>query len=456
MIITVDNNKKHQKFSGFGASGAWWAQIVGGWENIDTKSNMPVRDRITELLYNAEKGIGLHTYRYNLGTDSAFSDKGIYSDFARRTESFSDNNGDYDFSKDKNAVDMMEKAVENGAKEIIFFVNSPLETMTRNGLAHHSKLDYFKTNLKKECAEDFCKYTLDVTEHFVKKGLPVKYLSPVNEPLWKWDGGQEGCHYSPKEAFKVMELFAKEIKKRPALSGLKLSGMENGDIRWFNKSYTRAMLKSPLVRELSDGVDFHSYFIVPTIKGFQIPFIRKRVPYLKRFRKWMDKNYPDVPLKMSEWTHMQGGRDCSMDSALNMAQVMYEDLSILNVTTWQHWIACSHYDYCDGLIYLDTENKSFELTKRFFVTGNFSKYIPENATRIECNCDDAELMCLAFQKDGKTVLLLINPTKNEKSVTFDKETKLVVTNDTKNLEESLIPENTEIIITPRSVNTIIY
>ena len=456
MKITVNTTKKHQIFSGFGASGAWWAQIVGGWENIDTQSNMTTRDKIAQLLYNPEKGIGLLSYRYNLGTDSAFSDKGIYSDSARRTESFSDGKGGYDFSKDKNAVYMMEKAVEEGAKEIVFFVNSPLEAMTRNGLAHHSKMDFFKTNLKKDCAEDFCKYTLDVTEHFVKKGLPIKYISPVNEPLWKWDGGQEGCHYSPKEAFKVMELFAKEIKKRPALSGVKLSGMENGDIRWFNKSYTRAMLKSPLVRELSDGIDFHSYFIVPRIKGIEIPFIRKRIPYLKRFRKWMDRNYPGVPLKMSEWTHMQGGRDCSMNSALEMAKIMYEDLSILNVTTWQHWIACSHYDYCDGLIYLNTENQTFELTKRFFVTGNFSKYIPENATRIECCCDDKDIMIVAFCKDEKTVLVIINSTTKEKKLTLDQAATLVVTNDERNLQEAQIPKGTEIIITPRSVNTIIY
>lgn len=456
MKITVEPNKKYQTFYGFGASGAWWAQIVGGWENLDTESGLSVRDRISQLLYSSENGIGLHTYRYNLGTDSAFSDKGEYSDIARRTESFSDSMGGYDFLKDKNAVYMMNQAVKDGAKEVIFFVNSPLETMTRNGIAHHSKFDYFKTNLKKECEENFCKYCLDVTEHFVKNGVPVKYLSPVNEPLWKWDGGQEGCHYSPREAFRVMELFAKEMKKRPALSDVKLSGMENGDIRWFNKMYTRAMLKSPLVRELSDGVDFHSYFIVPTIKNFQIPFIRKRIPYLKRFRKWMDKNYPGVPLKMSEWTHMQGGRDSSMNSALTMAQVMYEDLSILNVCSWQHWIACSHYDYCDGLIYLDTENKSFELTKRFFVTGNFSKYIPENAIRIECGCDDTDIKTLAFEKDGKTVVIVINRTEKEKTLTLPVTATLVVTDDTKNLEEFYIAENTEIAITAKSVNTLIF
>ena len=34
-----------------------------------------------------------------------------------------------------------------------------------------------------------------------------------------------------------------EMRKRKSLDGVMLSGVENGDIRWFNKSYTREMLK---------------------------------------------------------------------------------------------------------------------------------------------------------------------------------------------------------------------
>ncbi len=456
MKLTVNSNKKYQLFQGFGASGAWWAQIVGSWDNIDKESGIPVRDRISELLFDPEKGIGLYTYRYNLGTDSAFSEKGEYSDFARRTESFRGKNGDYDFSKDKNAVYMMERAVKDGAKEVIFFVNSPLEEMTRNGMAHHSKFDYFKTNLKKACETDFCKYCLDVTEHFLKKGIPVKYISPINEPIWKWDGGQEGCHYTPSEAKHIMKLFASEIKKRPSLSAVKLSGAENGDIRWFNKMYTRAMLSSQEVRSLTAGIDLHSYFTILKIGKIKLPFINDRRGFLRRYKKWMDKHYPDVPVKMSEWTHMQGGRDSSMNSALVMAQTMFEDISILGVTSWQHWIACSHYDYCDGLIYLDTDNKTFEATKRFYATGNFSKYIPHNAVRIDCSCGDEDILPLAFYKNGRTVVILINPAESEKAFTVPQNALLSVTDDFKNLEEIHISENTRIKITPRSVNTIIY
>ena len=151
----------------------------------------------------------------------------------------------------------------------------------------------------------------------------------------------------------------------------------------------------------------------------------------------MDKHYPEIPVKMSEWTHMKGGRDYGMDSALEMARVMYEDISILHVTSWQHWIAVSEVDYCDGLIYINLEDKSFELTKRYFATGNFSKYVYHMAKRVEAKTDDPDILPLAF-KGENTVVILINPTAEEKTVTINNlsgSARLIVTDDNKNLRK---------------------
>lgn len=451
MIIRIHPEIKYQSFEGFGASGAWWAQCVGGWDNIDGNSGLPVRDLISRLLWSRDYGIGLRTYRYNIGAGSKDSGRGDIANPLRRTESFESSGGKLDFGKDENAVYMMKRAVADGAGEIVLFVNSPPESMTGNGLAHCSKSRPFRDNLPKEKYLSFAKYCLDVAEHFVGEGLPVRYLSPINEPLWKWDGGQEGCHYSPSSAGKLMEVFAREISGRPSLDGVRLSGLENGDIRWFNKSYTRNLLRSDVVRERIDSVDVHSYFLNP------FPPFGDRRAFLRRFRKWMDRRYPGVDVKMSEWTHMKGGRDRSMDSALVMAGVMFEDISILNVTSWQHWIAVSEVDYCDGLIYINLDDRSFELTKRYFATGNLSKYIPFGARRIGVECDDGELMILAFDGGSSTILIVINDTLREKSVTVPSEgrnVRLIVTDDSDNLKEYSVGE--EIGLTPRSVNTIIF
>lgn len=450
MKIIMNFDKKYQKYEGIGASGAWWAQIVGGWKNID-ENGEEVRNVISRILYSKEKGIGLDIYRYNIGGGSVHSGNGEYSDLARRTESFDDGDGKYDFLRDKNAVYMMKQAVKDGAEEVVLFVNSPIERLTKNNLAHLGKKQAFRTNLSKKNYPAFVKYCLDVTEHFVNEGIPVKYLSPINEPFWIWTGGQEGCHYSPRQAGKVMRAFAVEIKNRNTLKNVKLSGVENGDIRWFNKSYTRELMRYPEVRERIDAVDLHSYCL-----HMPIPFFNNRIAFLKRYRKWMNKHYPGLPVKMSEWTHMVGGKNPGMSSALETAKVMYEDFTLLNVTSWQHWIACSHYDYHDGLLYIDPEKKSYEYTKRLWVTGNFSKYIPLGATRFEVLSDDTDLNLLGFKDENKTVVIIINPSSKSHTYLLNDDALVAVTDKDSDLVESKHSEGELITITPESVTTLVF
>ncbi len=452
MEIRLDFSRKKGKFEGFGASGAWWAQEVGGWTHIDEDSSLEVRDRISQLLYSKEKGIGLRTYRYNIGAGSLHSGNGDIGNILRRTESFDMGEGKYDFTRDANAVYMMKKAAEDGADEIILFVNSPIERLTKNGWSHLGKKQIMCENLDKSNYKAFAKYCLDVTQHFVSLGLPVKYLSPINEPIWIWNGGQEGCHYSPSSAGKVMRIFAREMEKYPSLSDVKLSGFESGDIRWFNKSFTRQLMKYEEVRKRIDSVDVHSYFLKAPETGFF-----SRLAFLKRFRKWLDRKYPELPVKMSEWCHMQGGRDKTMTSALVMADVIYNDINILNVSSWQHWIAVSEVDYCDGLIYINLHDKTFEMTKRYYVTGNFSKYIPYGAGKIGIDCDDKELKILAFTKDKETIVIAINDTDKEKTVSFpdlSEKVKLVLTDEYNDLAESE-SDSKNITIPKKSVMTII-
>ncbi len=456
MQIKVDINKKYQTFDGIGASGAWWAQLVGGWSHTDPISGMPVRDRIAQLLYSKEDGIGMSIYRYNIGGGSKHSGKGEYSQPLRATECFEVAPEKYDWSRDANAVYMMKKSVEYGADEVILFVNSPIERFTKNGLAHNKKHQLFHENISKKNYKSFAKYCLDVTEHFCEEGLPVKYLSPVNEPIWVWNGGQEGCFYRPGSVRKVFRVFAEELEKRPVLNSIKLSGAESGDLRWFNKSYTRQLLKDKKVRNYLDAVDVHSYCL-PIPISVNIPFLNNRLGFVKRYRKWMDRKHPDVPIRMSEWTHMQGGRDYGMDSAIVTATVMHEDFTLLNATSWQHWIAVSEVDYCDGLIYINIPEKTFEITKRYYVTGNYTKYVERGAKRIEAHSDDNEILLTAFEKTGKVTLIAVNKSQSEKTIDVPTEKKILVsvTDKDSNLKETESETNI-ITLSPRSVTTLVW
>lgn len=448
--IEIFYEKKHQTMRSFGVSGAWWAQVAGAWDDIDPESGLEKRERINQLLFDPVDGIGITCFRYNIGAGSAHSGAGEFSRETRRTESFDAGEGKYDWSRDKDAVWTLKNAVKYGAEEIIFFVNSPIERLTKNHKSHLDKKGY--TNLAKENYQPFADYCLDVCEHFISEGVPVKYLSPVNEPVWIWAGGQEGCHYRWWQVRDVMKVFALELEKRNLSGKLKLSGAENGDLRWFNKTYAKVMLNDPVVRRNIDSVDTHSYFL----NHVELPFVGGRVDFIKRYKNWMDKHYPGVDLITSEWCHMQGQRHYGMDSALEQAKIMFEDINYMDAASWQLWIACSDVDYCDGLIYLFNDRRTFRLTKRYYTFGNFSKFIKKGDVRVEVSCPDNDLKILAFENSNQTKLIVINSTFATKNITVSQggNAKMYVTDNLLNLEKFDISLES-VNIYPESVNTII-
>ena len=448
--LTVDPGRTYQTVESFGVSGAWWAQEIGKWEELDEESGLPKRERIAQLLFDKDKGIGVNCYRYNLGGGSMQSGKGQFSHTCRRAESFDCGEGIYDWNRDKSALWMLRRAVSYGVEDIVFFVNSPPERFTKNGMAHGSKP--FNCNLPLKNYARFVNYCLDCVAHFREEGIPVRYLSPVNEPVWKWIGGQEGCHYRPWQVRRLFRMFADALNKRPELSGLKLSGAENGDIRWFNKTYCRIMLGDRKIRAHVDAIDTHSYFLTPSL-GPITPLIRERLPFLKRYRRYLDRRFPGVPAKTSEWTHMKGGRDYGMDSALEQTKIMMEDLSILNVTSWQLWIAVSNVDYCDGLIYEFDDTRTFALTKRYFAFGHFSKFIAPGSLRFHVDAG-AHLQAVGFRKEGRQVIVVANHNDTDVACLLPEGVcEIYLTDETR----SLAPCDPAAVFTfpPKSVTTLI-
>ncbi|WP_322379522.1 glycoside hydrolase, partial [Clostridium perfringens] len=113
---------KYQTMEGFGVSGAWWSQIIGGWSDENRK-------KIIELLFHKDKGIGMAIYRYNIGAGNGEEIK----DRWRRTESFKVEDGSYNWEKDKNALKVLDEINKIGVNRIVAFANSPVASMTKSG-----------------------------------------------------------------------------------------------------------------------------------------------------------------------------------------------------------------------------------------------------------------------------------------------------------------------------------
>ena len=373
--MTVDEGTTYQTMESFGTSGAWWSQYVGEFTKDVNDSGRGTREDIAMLLFDREEGIGLTCYRYNVGAGSADSRKGTFWDTHRRAQSFLDDEGNYDFTKDVGAVWFLEKAAELGVEEVVLFCNSPPVWLTDNGLAHMTE-GGSRVNIQPENYPAFAAYCMDVAEHFIGEGIPVKFISPINEPQWDWYNGQEGCHYEPNQIADLYLAFLDELESRPALESVKLSGPESGE--WgtaATQQYTQALLGNERLAAHLDSIDNHSYWSDDTAK--------------KSFRNWMTVHYPDVKLRASEWCEMVNGSDVTMDSAFHLAQEIAADIRILQVVSWQNWVAVAPGGYRDGLIYIDEASQKFRALKRLWSFGNFSRYVRPGYVRVEIAADTA-------------------------------------------------------------------
>ena len=412
-VIQVDPARQYQAMEGFGASGAWWAQDVGGWE--DDK-----RGQVARLLFDRNQGIGLSIYRYNVGGGDGHEIRDPW----RRAETFETGEGTYDWSRDGKALWMLRAARDAGVQRFVAFVNSPPARMTRSGTvsgaateesgnrvdaqiwmsdmasAHfgwRTDPERTRSNLHPAKVDAFAQYLVDVVRHLREvEGIPVGWISPINEPQWGWcrRNQQEGCHYTPAECATVTRALVRAIRTH-ALE-VKISVVEAG--LWLSSGiYMRKLLGDPELAPHLDTFAVHSYQSSRLTKWLAGRYARLR--------------YPHVRLWMSEWTQMRRGRSAGMASALTLANTIHEDLVAGGATSWQYWIAVSKYDFHDGLVYVDPQDHQIAETKRLWAMGNFSRFVRPGDVRIAAQSRVKGLSAIAFRSDARheICLVVINP-----------------------------------------------
>ena len=396
VTMKIDESITYQTLESFGTSGAWWSQYAGLWDSKYQNTMRTNRQRIATLLFDPTYGIGLTNYRYNLGAGSADSGNGDYSDPNRRAQSFETAPGVYDWSKDEGAMWFVQEATRLGCEEVVLFFNSPLERLTKNGWAHLTP-GGAKNNIDPANYGEWAVYACDVAEHFISLGIPVKFISPINEPQWDWTGGQEGCHYAPGEIAGVYVAFLEEMQKRPVLADVELSGPESGEWGGQTPQYVSALMENEALRAHMSAIDCHSYWSNTQSKI--------------SFRNFMDVLYPEKAVRMSEWCEMVNGSDFGMDSAIVLAKCVQEDLTVLDVVSWTTWVGVAPGGYHDGLIYASQAgNGSISIVplKRLWAYGNYTRFIRPGFTRVDVS-GSKDLRPVAFkgENDGKEQLILV-------------------------------------------------
>ena len=425
-VIVINPDIKYQTIQNFGASDAWTGQFIGLWP--DAK-----RNQIADLLFSTEmgdngqpKGIGLSLWRFNIGAGSAAQSN--IGDEWRRTESFLNNDGTYDWTKQSGQTWLLKAAKQRGVDQFLGFTNSPPVSLTKNGKAFSN--GGIDANLASVNYTAFSEFLSNVALHFQQEGITLNYLSPFNEPQWDWNGnGQEGCPYTNQQIFDITKKLDSLITLKQIHSKILIGeagklnylyeeadkpGRGNQISDFFNQSSFRYL---GAMTNVEKNISGHSYFTTaPTSNMASIRQILKN--------KLSEASVP-LTFWQSEYCVLgdqeeiiASGKDLSINTALYVARIIHNDLTVANASAWQWWLAVSAYDYKDGLIYVDkskTDGK-VEDSKLLWALGNFSSFIRPGFVRVEVTGENVNvnnpigLMVSSYMNNAnkKMVTVLIN------------------------------------------------
>lgn len=472
--ISIDTKHFFQHIDNFGASDAWSCQFVGNWP-------AQKKNAIADLLFSSETdgdgnpiGIGLSLWRYNLGAGSSNQkDTGKISDEWRSAPSFT-NQSKENFERIQGQNWFLTAAKNRGVHQFLAFYNSPpIEfTITKMGFAQNGH-----TNIQTSNYPPFVNYTMDAFEKiFNATGVQFDYLSPVNEPQWKWsDNKQEGSPYNNAEIASLVKAFqsgfdSKRIKTKIMISeaahlkylGPSRDAPEKDEqlFEFFNKNAENYIANLPL---LSQSFSYHSYFTSsPYSKAVEL---RKKIYQLSQINNVPQLWQSEYCILGDNAGEIKGdGKNIGINEALYLARTIHADLVYANVSAWQWWLAISSNNYKDGLIYVDKEKKdgNFNASKFLWTLGNYSRFISPGSTRFQAVSESEDLLVSGYKNlKGEYVLVFVNllnqdvhPQIDNPDVQPNQKVKKYTTDDANNLKFS--NENLQSIIIPsKSIVTII-
>lgn len=499
----IDLGTTYQTIDGFGASAAWWSQSVGAWDNAD---------EILGLLYDKKDGIGLNIYRYNLGAGSRdINDTTMYID-DERTNCFLQANGTYNWNNDAIAMNSLALAKKhNSDLKLTLFANSPPVYMTDNGRAY---VDIgANKNLSTNKYQAYADYMIKCAEHFIDLGYNVSEISPINEPEWGWTGwqlgdgsiscGQEGCHWTYSDACNFYNNYmipalqnSQKCNLTVGLSVWESAQMRHSDfwsnyLNTFFSTASKYSKNNANIRSYVDSVDIHSYWGDASARIGT----KNDIDNLKNGKKIRCSEYcqmyNDYNTGVVAHINAEGGstKGLSIDYGIAMADIIYQDMTILNAVEWDWWTAVGKGVYTDSLIYADNNTHNYETSKRLYCLGNYSKFIQAGAKRVAVSTESNFAKNLYTSErniyiwndpygnevidknnyleqsaylnpDGSVVVVYVNNSDTAESTTFDENVfssfSSYVTSAKLNLEQYQTGRaGNAVSIPPRSVTTVV-
>ncbi|NID12917.1 glycoside hydrolase [Fibrivirga algicola] len=498
LVVTVQPEQTYQTIHSFGASDCWSAQFVG------QQYSLANRERVADWLFSMDtdkagnpKGIGLSLWRFNIGAGSTEQgdSSGIRSPW-RRSECFQRPDGSYDWTKQAGQQWFVDAAHQRKVPYLLGFTNSPPVQFTTNGKAYASGTlgDY---NFNRQRLGDYTRFLADVAQYFAKRGTPMHYLSPFNEPQWDWGikrgqrmATQEGTPATNADMAELTRELGRELSQRKLPTRLILgeagqldylyragtnrskTGQDDVITAFFEPGSPTRIGNVPSVEPIICG---HSYFT--TSPATKLISMRQALAE-KAKQAGVDFWQSEYCVLGDNDGEINGnGRDLGMTTALYVAKVIHADLTSANATSWQWWLALSASNYKDGLVYVEKNGKMGETaqnqqdgdvlsSKTMWALGNYARFVRPGMIRVAAQTNEAQPganapMVSAYRTANKKQLVIVvvnpgeaRPIQLESGSRRTRQIEVYETTDTADLRKRTSPA-TGLVLAPRSVTTFV-
>ena len=290
--------------------------------------------------------------------------------------------------------------------KLVFSTWSAPAWMKSNGKVSNGKL-------KPECYQDFANYLAAFYKAYKSKGITPYAISPSNEPgyaapwnssLWTADEMGKFITSYLGPTFRKENIPAKIIFGENPLWAVYMPQLKMVS----SKDFTDTILQNyPEAKDFNLIAAGHGYSLSPDIMPIKVDkeYLKTAILPFEMAEK------ADIPVWITEISDVNP-LDISIHDGLKWAVTFHNYLTKANVNAIIWWGGAMPTSNNESLIILDKNRKDFLLSKRYDIFGNFSRYIPEESTRIQVTQSSGiPLLISAYKKDDEYTLVTINSSK---------------------------------------------
>ncbi|MFC6644641.1 glycoside hydrolase [Granulicella cerasi] len=352
---------------------------------------------LLNLMFSPAGGMGYSILRNQIGdVDKARANSGDVPTFEPKK-------GEFQWAGDENAVWLMNEAKKRGCTRFLSSCWSPPAWMKTNGAVHDSAL-------KKECYQDFAEYLATyVLEYKARFGLDIYAVSPANEPNFTPTLNYGSCKWTGSELSKfVRENLVPTFAAKNVSAKIVVDEHEH-----WSDEYINVVLDDAANAKSLEIVAAHAY--APNSGDFVSISARTG-----RFQKALSLGKRVWETEVSVGT---GPQITNMNDGVYWARVIHAHMVENDVSAWLYWWGAAFNNTRSGLIWIDSANKKYQLSKRFFTIGQFARFIRPGFHRVDATPNPApntyfsaylspdakRLVCVAINDDAVERSFTIQP-----------------------------------------------